>query len=149
MITDYQPEYKAAIKELNEAWLEKYFTIEPIDTQILSDPETEILAKGGRIFYAWNEGKIVGTVSLIKIDDQTFELSKMAVSEESQGLGLGKKLMEHALNKAKEMNATKVIIYSNTRLGTAIALYRKYGFTEVNIENNHYERCNIMMEKFI
>lgn len=78
---------------MNLEWLKKYFKVEAKDELILSDPQGEIIDKGGMIFYAKYNNKIVGTVSLLKIDKPTFELSKMAVTNGVQGLGIRQKLM--------------------------------------------------------
>jgi hypothetical protein len=49
----------------------KYFKIEPKDELVLSNPQEEI-DKGGMIFYAKYNDSIVGTVSLIKMNDTEF-----------------------------------------------------------------------------
>ena len=139
----------APIKTLNLEWLKKYFKVEPKDEIVLSDPKGQIIDKGGMIFYAKYKDEIVGTVSLIKIDDTTFELSKMAVTDGVQGLGIGKKLVEHCLAFAKERNIQKLILYSNRKLEPAIHLYKKHGFVEIELENGIYERADIKMEKII
>ena len=92
-IIPFSTEYKEAIKILNLEWLHKYFKVEPKDERMLSDPQGEIIDKGGLIFYARYNNQIIGTASLLKIDDITFELSKMAVSDGNQGLGIGKKII--------------------------------------------------------
>ena len=139
----------APIKTLNLEWLKKYFKVEPKDEIVLSDPKGQIIDKGGMIFYAKYNDEIVGTVSLIKIDDTTFELSKMAVTDGLQGLGIGKKLVEHCLAFAKERNIQKLILYSNRKLEPAIHLYKKHGFVEIELENGIYERADIKMEKIV
>ncbi len=139
----------APIKTLNLEWLKKYFKVEPKDEIVLSDPKGQIIDKGGMIFYAKYKDEIVGTVSLIKIDDTTFELSKMAVTDGVQGLGIGKKLVEHCLAFAKERNIQKLILYSNRKLEPAIHLYKKHGFVEIELENGIYERADIKMEKIV
>jgi hypothetical protein len=53
---------------LNIEWLSKYFKIEPKDELVLSTQE-EIIDKGGMIFYAKYNEVIVGTVSLLKMND--------------------------------------------------------------------------------
>ena len=116
---------------------------------MLSDPQGEIIDKGGMIFYAKYNDKIIGTVSLLKIDDITFELTKMAVSDGNQGLGIGRKLLEHCLNKAKENGIQKLILYSNRKLLPAIHLYESFGFSEIPVEEGVYERADIKMEKRI
>jgi N-acetylglutamate synthase-like GNAT family acetyltransferase len=137
------------IKTLNIEWLTKYFKVEPKDEIVLSNPQGEIIDKGGMIFYAKYNDKIIGTVSLIKIDETTFELSKMAVTDGIQGLGIGKKLMLHCINIAEEKGIKKLILYSNRKLLSAIHLYEKFGFVEIALEDGVYERADIKMEKSI
>lgn len=148
-IIPFSTKLKKPIKTLNLEWLKKYFKVEPKDEKVLSDPQGEIIDKGGIIFYAQYNNQIVGTVSLLKIDDVTFELSKMAVSDENQGLGIGKKLLEHCLNEAKEKGIQKLILYSNRKLLPAIHLYESFGFVEIPVESGVYERADIKMEKII
>jgi ribosomal protein S18 acetylase RimI-like enzyme len=148
-IIPFSIDLKEPIKTLNLEWLQKYFKVEPKDEKVLSDPQGEIIDKGGMIFYAKYANKIVGTVSLLKIDQTTFELSKMAVSDGNQGLGIGKKLMIHCLAAAKEKGIQKLILYSNKSLAPAIHLYESFGFVAIPVEEGVYERANIKMEKYI
>jgi len=148
-IIPFLPELKDHIKTLNLEWLTKYFKVEERDQLILSNPQEEIIEKGGMIFYANYNDIIIGTVSLIKIDADTFELSKMAVSEKYQGVGTGNKLLAHCIKVAEEMNINKLILYSNRILIPAIHLYQKFGFAETHLEEKNYERANIKMEKII
>ncbi|MBA3681448.1 MAG: GNAT family N-acetyltransferase [Bacteroidetes bacterium] len=148
-IVNYSEELKESVKTLNVEWLEKYFKVEPIDVIQLSHPTREIINKGGMIFYAKYNSVIVGTASLLKIDEKTFELGKMAVTESAQGFGIGKALMDHCFKIAAKNNIQKLVLYSNTKLSSAIHIYKKYGFTEIILESGHYERANIKMEKTI
>jgi ribosomal protein S18 acetylase RimI-like enzyme len=91
----------------------------------------------------------VGTASLIRITDERYELAKMAVTESAQGLGIGQLLMDHCMSVAEKLNLKSLVLYSNTKLGSAIHLYRKYGFVEVPLDIVHYERANIKMEKLL
>jgi ribosomal protein S18 acetylase RimI-like enzyme len=138
-----------AIKTLNLEWLTKYFKVEPKDEMVLSSPKSEIIEKGGFIFYAQYQGSIVGTVSLLKIDETTFELSKMAVTSSVQGIGIGKRMLEYCFEFAKNNNINRLILYSNRSLESAIHLYTKYGFNEIPLEAGIYERADIKMEKSI
>lgn len=122
-IVPYSNENKTYIKRLNIEWLNKYFAVEPTDEKQLSDPQTEIIDKGGMIFYAKYNDEIVGTATLMKVDTTIFELSKMAVTDAVQGKGIGKALIEHCLQVAKQNHIQKLILYSNTTLETAIAMY--------------------------
>lgn len=148
-IIPFTIDLKEPIKTLNLEWLIKYFKVEAKDEIMLSNPKSEIIDKGGMIFYAKYNDKIVGTVSLLKIDNITFELSKMAVNDAVQGLGIGKKLLGHCLIIAEQEGIKKLILYSNRILLPAIHLYEKFGFTEVSLEEGIYERADIKMEKTI
>jgi ribosomal protein S18 acetylase RimI-like enzyme len=146
VIIPYSSELKDDIKILNLEWLTKYFKVEATDERMLSDPQGEIIDKGGMIFYAKFNNKIVGTVSLLKINETTFELSKMAVTANVQGLGIGQKLIEHCFLISKNMAIQKLILYSNRKLLPAIGLYEKFGFKEVSLSSTNYERADIKME---
>lgn len=146
-IISFSAEYNEEIKSLNYEWLEKYFKIEAGDIISLSNPQEEIINKGGFIYYAKINNEIVGTVSLLKKTDYVFELGKMAVNTGSQGLGIGTALLEHCINIARQKGIKKLVLYSNTKLASAIHLYEKYGFTIVELEKGLYERANIKMEK--
>ena len=145
-IIEYRSEYKEHIKELNFEWLEKYFSVETSDIVQLSDPENEIINKGGFIYYASVDDKVVGTVTLMKVDNGIYELGKMAVTAKYQGKGIGNRLLAHCITKAKSIGAETIILYSNTKLVPAIELYKKYGFVATTMGITSYERSNIKME---
>jgi ribosomal protein S18 acetylase RimI-like enzyme len=148
-IIPYQEELAEYFKELNTAWLEKYFVVEPIDTVMLNDPKSYFLDKGGYIYFAKINNEVAGTFALLKNTDKVYELSKMAVSDKYQGQKIGNRLMEYSIQKAMELKVEKLILYSNTILEPAIHLYKKYGFTEVVVSNSDYKRANIKMELVI
>ncbi|MBK8382589.1 MAG: GNAT family N-acetyltransferase [Ignavibacteria bacterium] len=83
-IIEFDPVHRDGFRELNFEWLSKYFKIEDKDRQQLENPEEEIISKGGYIFFAKYENEIAGTVALIKHDEKTYELAKMAVTEKFQ-----------------------------------------------------------------
>ena len=41
-IITFDARYRDDFKRLNVAWLQRYFRVEPIDEQVLSNPEREI-----------------------------------------------------------------------------------------------------------
>lgn len=146
-IITYRPEYAQDFTNLNLAWLEKYFWVEPHDEEVLGKPKKYILDPGGNIFFVKEDEEIIGTVALMKIEEGVFELTKMAVTPKSQGKKIGQRLMEHTLKFARNQGWKKLIIYSNRKLENAIYIYKKYGFIEIPIgENNPYARGDIKME---
>lgn len=145
-IINFESKYREDFKNLNVEWLQKYFVVEEFDANQLSNPETEILEKGGKIYLAKIGDNIVGTASLLK-EHGTYELAKMAVTEDYKGHGIGKRLMEHCIEQVRTFGTDKLILLSNRSLLPAIEMYKKFGFVEVPVdENTPYERCNIKME---
>jgi N-acetylglutamate synthase-like GNAT family acetyltransferase len=120
--------------------------VEPIDEQIFANPNEYIIDNDGYIFFEKLDDEIVGTFALMKVEEGVFELSKMAVDEKFQGKKLGNKMIEFSLDKAKELGAKKVILYSNTALQPAIHLYKKLDFIEVPLGSVDYKRANIKMQ---
>ena len=101
---------------------------------------------GGHIYLARHNNKIVGTCALIKVNDDTYELAKMAVTQSNRSKGIGWLLGQAAIIKARELGAKTVFLESNTILKPAINLYRKLGFRKIVGQPSAYKRCNIQME---
>ena len=145
-IVDYTSAHRAAFKQLNEEWITKYFKMEESDYKSLDHPKENILDKGGHIFMAMLDGKVVGTCALIRMTSGDFELAKMGVSPLAQGKGIGFLLGQACIEKARALGAKKIYLESNTRLKPAISLYHKLGFRKVAGPPSPYERCDIQME---
>lgn len=142
----YDPQYKDDFIKLNKAWLEEYFYIEPHDIDTFNNIENEIIEKDGEIFFCKVNNEIAGTVAMIKTNNTTYELAKMAVDKKFQGMKLSKLLMEACIEFAKKKKAEKIFLLSNTKLLPAINLYKKFNFIEIPLTPNDYDRANIQME---
>lgn len=148
-IVDFKAEYQNAYKTLNEAWINTYFTLEDADRKALDKPFEYILDKGGYIAIALFNGEPVGTCALLKMDDSTFELAKMTVSDEHRGYGIGLMLGNAVIEKAKTLGAKRLYLESNSSLTPALELYRKLGFKRVSGYSSPYQRCDVQMELFL
>ncbi|RTE52177.1 N-acetyltransferase [Arenibacter aquaticus] len=146
-IIPFTSEYSERFKELNVEWLEKYFYVEPKDTQLLDNSEANIIDKDGFIYFAQYNNEIAGCFALLKLGSGEYELGKMAVEAKFQGLKIGQALLSFAIDLAKGNSWNKLVLYSNTKLVNAIYIYKKFGFKEVPIEKNlPYARSDIKME---
>lgn len=144
-VIPFERRYAADFKRLNIEWLEKYFRVEPIDEEVLSQP-ARLLRNGGAIFLARYRGAIVGTCSLLNAGDGRFELSKMAVTAGHQGLGIGRKLLEAAIADYLSRGARELFLESNSKLTPAITLYESAGFVHApRPAPSHYERSDVYM----
>lgn len=145
-IIPFDEQYANIFYDLNIEWLETFFYVEAHDEEVLSQAKKYIIDNGGHIFFAKLDDTIVGTVALIKIEKNIFELSKMAVLPTLRGKKIGQQLLQHCLDFAKNNQVEKLLLYSNRSLENAIYIYRKFGFIEIPIEeNNPYTRGDIKM----
>lgn len=145
-IVAYQPAHQQWFEKFNRYWIEKYFEMEPVDEFVLTNPEEALLKPGGAILMALSDGEIAGTVALRKVDDDTYEFTKMAVDHKFQRKGIAEALSHASLIKAKELGAKKVILYSNSKLIPAIKLYEKLGFKHLPVGIVEYKRSDVKME---
>ena len=148
-IVEFQPQYKKAFYELNRKWIELYWELEPHDIEVLENPEKHILDKGGHIFVALYNGFPVGVCALCPMPEESaydFELAKLAVNNSIQRKGIGRRLCDAVIDKARELGGEMLFLESNTRLKPAIALYRKLGFKELPEYHPAYARGVIQME---
>jgi GNAT superfamily N-acetyltransferase len=144
-----RPDHRTAFRDLNLAWIETHFVVEPRDRHELDDPEGHILALGGAVFMAEADGPmgvdVLGTCALLLEPDGAGELAKMAVRESARGRGVGRALGEKAIAVARARGMPRVDLLSNRKLAPAIALYRALGFIEAPLPATEYARANIKM----
>ncbi|WGD34399.1 GNAT family N-acetyltransferase [Olleya sp. YS] len=148
VIIPFDKKYSKDFYILNREWLQTYFYVEPFDEEVLSKPNDYIIDKGGHIFFAKLNNQIVGTYAFMPLKNEVgFELTKMAVLPSLRGQKIGQQLLEHCINYAKSHQFKRLLLYSSKKLENAIYLYRKFGFKEIELEQNSpYKRSNIKME---
>ena len=146
-VVPFREEFSSAFADLNREWIERYFTLEPADREILGDPNGKIIEAGGQVFFVIERGEILGTCAMLRHSADEYEIAKMAVAPAARGRGFGDLLMDACIAFAREREAHRVIIVSNTVLEPAIRLYRKHGFVQVPLTGDaRYERANIRLE---
>ena len=95
----------------------------------LRDLEAAYLQRGGAFDVLISAtGEIVGTVGLCPISSSACELRKMYLDKSVRGQGHGRRLLEHALTRAKQLGFTRITLETANVLHNAIALYERAGF---------------------
>ena len=148
-IINFKNEYEKHFYDLNIEWLNNFFEVEEYDHKILSNAKKYIIDKGGKIFFAVLEDKIIATVALMPTENElTYELTKMAVKPKYRNIGVGKKLLNKCIEFSNYNGFESIILYSNKKLKNAIHLYKLFGFEEIKMEiKSPYSRANIKMIK--
>ncbi len=146
-IVEFNDSFAADFARLNYEWIEKFFSVETHDREILDNPRKSVIEPGGQIFMAIVSGLVAGTVALIPPREGVLELTKMAVSPEFQGMGIANHLMQRSIDFAKANRTRLIFLESHRSLQPALALYRKFEFIEVPSDpNSEYARADIRME---
>jgi putative acetyltransferase len=152
IIREFEPGDEACFRKLNEEWITRYFSIEVKDEEALADPQSSILAPGGRIFLATIEGQCIGCCALLRLCADQFEVAKMAVAPMWQGSGIGRKLLQAVVEAARSAGARRLYLETNHILTAAIRLYHSIGFKPLppsRIVPSPYARADVCMEMIL
>ena len=144
-IKRYEDRYHQEFKEISLEWLYKYDLYEKADDDLLDNPN-KYLKNGGSIFLAHANNEIAGTVCLNPIDKNTFELLKLGVIDKYKGLGIGRELIQICIDICLEKKIETVTLETSSKLLDAIKLYKKIGFSQVEIKDSYYESADVKME---
>ncbi|HEK9102553.1 GNAT family N-acetyltransferase [Bacillus pfraonensis] len=120
--------------------------VAPKSLLLLADPSEEQIhsyLNRGLIYVAKEEEKIVGIYVLLETRPQTMEIMNIAILEELQGKGIGKQLVQHAIQIAKKSHMHTLEIGTGNSSVSQLALYQKCGFRIFSIDfdyfSKHYE----------
>jgi len=133
---------------MTDAIIEQTSDAIPNDLLLLSDPSEEVIAEyihSSIKFIARINTKIVGALLLLKTRPKTMEIMNISVYEEYQNQGIGKKLINKAIDYAKESKIRTLEIGTGNPGIIQMMLYQKCGFRIVGVEfdyfrKNHKER---------
>lgn len=98
------------------------------------------------------EGEIFGGAGIKQLDNyegNVCELQKMYFLPEARGIGMGSKMMETCLQKAKEFGFEQCYLETLPYMEDARKLYRRAGFKDLDApmgDTGHYS-CNLWMLK--
>ena len=152
-IREIKPSDNAAIAQIIRAVL----------TALGADPETTVLGETSLntmyenyqedravYFIAEEENIILGGAGIRKLIgsvENICELQRMFLAPEARGKGIGKKLMELCLQKAKEFSYKTIYLETFSQSAAAISLYEKTGFHPIPkaLGNTGHSGCNIFM----
>ncbi|MEK7017307.1 GNAT family N-acetyltransferase [Bacillus sp. FSL R9-9410] len=118
----------------------------PKSLLLLADPserQIDAYVQRGFTYIAKQEERVIGVYVLLETRPKTMEIMNIAVVEHMQGKGIGKGLLLHAIEKAKEYNMYKLEVGTGNSSISQLALYQKCGFRIFSIDfdyfSKHYE----------
>lgn len=92
----------------------------------------------GALFFAQVNGDTAGCVALRRLDDKTGEMKRLYVRPAFRSWGLGRYLIEAAIQAARRAGYTALRLDTLPSMAAAQGLYRKLGFVEIPAYNSSH-----------
>ena len=133
-LVPFEAAHAAVVLELiGDVFAEYGMTFEPagFDADLTAIRE-HYPARGGWFAVLIDGDRVVGTVAALPKDATTVEIKRLYLLPEHRGRGLGRRLLEHALDRAREAGFRGAVAWSDERLRTAHAVYDRMGFERIS-----------------
>ena len=137
--------YKNEVKELFAEYTEmliqgdnnfkNYLDIQNYDHEI-ENLEEKYGKPYGRLYLVFYDDILAGCIGLRKIDNDNCELKRLYVKPQFRGKKIASFLVKHIMSEAKEIGYKHILLDTLPFLETAISMYKKYGFYEIESYNN-------------
>jgi GNAT superfamily N-acetyltransferase len=147
IIAGTDEDYRNAAKLFKEyaAWLNIDLAFQHFEEE-LQELKTMYAAPDGGIVLCKNSNDYIACVAVRKISNDTAELKRMFVKQAYQGHGIGKILLEKAIELARSANYTCIRLDTLNHMLPAINLYKKYGFYEIPAYYNNPNTTAVYFE---
>ncbi len=137
-VVPYEPKYRQTFIDMNFEWIEKLFCIEAEDLKFMENLDT-MLEQGGQIYFTLDDDDtVLACCMLAPMEDGGWEIAKFAARGLGSGKGAGSACLKACLDYAQEKGISRIDIVSNTKCGSALHLYRKFGFREVPVDKEKF-----------
>lgn len=115
-------------------WNNEY---EALVAEILAKFVREFDPARERCWIAEKDGKVIGSVFIVRQDDTTAKLRLLYVEPCARDLGIGSRLVNECLRFSRQVGYTKMVLWTNSILTGARRIYDRAGFELVEEEAHH------------
>ncbi|MBF2520620.1 GNAT family N-acetyltransferase [Listeria marthii] len=117
--------------------------IQPVPIHLLleADPSAKQIATyfdKSHVFQLVHADNIIGIVCLLPLNEQQLEIMNIAVSSEYRNQGIGKQLLEKAVDYAVHNHFAEIIVKTGNSSIAQLAFYQKNGFRMQQIVPNYF-----------
>lgn len=125
---------QAVLYSQEYGWNNEY---EALVAEILAKFVREFDPARERCWIAEKDGKVIGSVFIVRQDDTTAKLRLLYVDPCARGLGIGSRLVDECLRFSRQVGYTNMVLWTNSILTDARRIYDKAGFQLVEEEAHH------------
>ncbi|HIX68081.1 MAG TPA: GNAT family N-acetyltransferase [Candidatus Anaerostipes excrementavium] len=129
----------------NDESFQKYLDIQNYDEEV-KHLESKYGMSDGRLYLAYCDEGLAGCIGLRKIDNQNCEMKRLYVRPQFRGKKLGSILIEKIIGDAREIGYSYMLLDTLPFLQSAIHMYKKFGFYEIESYNNSPMDTSIYMK---
>ncbi|MBS6194329.1 MAG: ribosomal protein S18-alanine N-acetyltransferase [Clostridiales bacterium] len=130
--------------EIREMQLDDLEQVMVIENENFSRPWTEtgffsfLIRQDTLFLVAEEEEKILGYCGVVMVQDEG-DITNVAVANERQNQGIGKKLVEELIRRTEEAGVRQLYLEVRASNERAIHVYEKMGFVRNGLRKNYYE----------
>lgn len=129
----------------NDSSFQQYLELQNYDEEI-KHLEVKYGMPDGRLYVVYCDGKLAGCIGLRKIDDQNCEMKRLYVRPQFRGKKIGNLLIEKIIADAKAIGYSYMLLDTLPFLQSAIHMYKKCGFYEIESYNDSPMDTSIYMK---
>lgn len=147
----HQKEIKELFSEYTNLLIEgdktfqKYLEVQNYEKE-LGNLQLKYGKPDGRLYILFVDKKAAGCIGLKKINSSDCEMKRLYVRSEFRGNHLSELLVNQIIKDAKDIGYKYMLLDTLPFLKSAIRLYKKYGFYEVECYNNSPMDSSIYMK---
>ena len=111
-------------------------SFEALVARIAADFVRDFDSARERCWIAEQDGEVVGSVFLVKKSKAVAKLRLLVLDPKARGQGLGRRLTQACIGFARDKGYKKIILWTQSHLAAARAIYRAEGFRLVASEKH-------------
>lgn len=100
----------------------------------------------GRLYLAYWDHELAGCIGLRKLDEENCEMKRLYVRKQFRGRHIGGILTQKIIEDAREIGYSHMLLDTLPFLKSAVQMYKRFGFYEIDSYNNSPMKTLIYMK---